>query len=270
VRVAGKDATSEWPESQREWAVNDDVVHFRKDATDVGYASFYTLNPDKNPKEIDFDPLRSKGEDDGRRNRGVYSLEGDVWTVCLPRGTSLTEPPPDGRDRPKELVSTEANGAILVTLNRVKAAPDKPSKDDAPSYEFQPGKCKESLEVRVEGGRTVYVIALGGPGLSSDVTIRLKTGEWPRDVTLRLSKFRPLDTLLVTTDHHEWAGAQGFTGKMKFAFRNAKGDFEDDPSGRTLDGVVEQTKEGLDIRLPPNLLVGSRQVEIFWRIIGGK
>jgi hypothetical protein len=62
----------------------------------------------------------------GPPNRGIYSLEGDVWKICFPHDLNLNQSPPAGRERPKELVSTKANGAILITLKRVSPGRDKP------------------------------------------------------------------------------------------------------------------------------------------------
>jgi hypothetical protein len=274
--IAGKDATVKWPKNMQEWSVGvggelaDAAVDCRTngDGSESGLTAWLKLGSDETPKDIDFTLL-----DFGQPlpNRGVYSLDGDVWQVCLPRGTKLERAPTKVQDRPKRLASTEANGAILITLKRVKAdqdktKADKPRKDDAPSYEFRPGNDKESVEVRVEADRTVYVIT-GGKASGGTIKICLKAGQWPRDVTLRLSKSSFVDTFSVTTDHVYFADTRYFSGsgKMPFVLRNAKGDFDSGgPATGTLNVVIEKTKEGLDFRLPPNLLVGSREVEFFW------
>jgi uncharacterized protein (TIGR03067 family) len=76
-----------------------------KDGTRDETATF-TLMPDQKPPAIDIKPNRP-GE---KTVRGIYRVEGDTLTMCWVR---------EG-DRPKELVSKEGSGAILLVLKRQK------------------------------------------------------------------------------------------------------------------------------------------------------
>src|ERR1700722_12157646 len=144
------------------------------------------------------------------------------------------------------------------------------ARPDEPRYEFKAGKRGESIEVRAEGKHTVF--AISGKGAVGAVTIRLKDGQWPYDIVLRLNKFDNVESFSVTTDRITFGGATGLSGngikafsrKMAFRFPNGKGEFEDGPSAGTLDVVVETGKEGLDFKLPANVFVGAREVKISW------
>jgi len=65
-----------------------------------------TVNPKKNPKTID--NLHESGKQKGKRQYGIYKLEGDKLTVCMtPRGSAE-------RDRPKEFTSKDATCVVFV------------------------------------------------------------------------------------------------------------------------------------------------------------
>ncbi len=71
-----------------------------------------TVNPRKNPKTID--NLHESGEQKGKRQYGIYKLEGDRFTVCItPRGAA------EG-DRPKDF-TTRGTTNIIFVFERVKA-----------------------------------------------------------------------------------------------------------------------------------------------------
>jgi uncharacterized protein (TIGR03067 family) len=101
-----------------EWTVTDSVIEFR--SREWRYAAPYKIDPEKKPKEIDIAPLYPREQaEGGPPNRGIYSLEGDVWKVCFSHDLWLMQSPPRGQERPREIASTGANRAILITLKRV-------------------------------------------------------------------------------------------------------------------------------------------------------
>jgi uncharacterized protein (TIGR03067 family) len=72
-----------------------------------------TLDPRHNPKTID--NLHESGEQKGKRQYGIYKLEGDKFTVCVtPRGS------PEA-DRPKEF-TTKGTTNVVFVFERVKDA----------------------------------------------------------------------------------------------------------------------------------------------------
>jgi RNA polymerase sigma factor (sigma-70 family) len=70
----------------------------------------YKLDPEKNPKTIDF---KLKAEAARERNiEGIYELKGDDLTICIPSGRD--------NPRPTELEVKEGSERSLVVLKRVK------------------------------------------------------------------------------------------------------------------------------------------------------
>jgi uncharacterized protein (TIGR03067 family) len=67
------------------------------------------LDPSEKPKTVDF--VIKEGDDKGKTQHGIYTLEGDNLKFCMAK---------PGKDRPKELSSKEDSGHILVVLKRDK------------------------------------------------------------------------------------------------------------------------------------------------------
>jgi uncharacterized protein (TIGR03067 family) len=70
-----------------------------------------TVNPKKNPKTID--NLHETGDQKGKRQYGIYKLEGDKFTVCM------TPPGSAESDRPKDFTSKDSPNVVFV-FERVK------------------------------------------------------------------------------------------------------------------------------------------------------
>jgi uncharacterized protein (TIGR03067 family) len=70
-----------------------------------------TVNPKKTPKTID--NLHETGPEKGKKQYGIYKLEGDKLTVCITRAGS------DEADRPKEFTSKDSSNVLFV-FERVK------------------------------------------------------------------------------------------------------------------------------------------------------
>lgn len=70
-----------------------------------------TVDPKKNPKTIN--NTHESGNQQGKKQYGIYKLEGDKWTVCMS--------PPDANetDRPKEFNTKDTPNVIFV-FERVK------------------------------------------------------------------------------------------------------------------------------------------------------
>jgi uncharacterized protein (TIGR03067 family) len=70
-----------------------------------------TVNPKKNPKTIE--NLHASGEQKGKRQYGIYKLEGDRFTVCM------TPPGSAEGDRPKDFTTKDSTNVVFV-FERVK------------------------------------------------------------------------------------------------------------------------------------------------------
>jgi uncharacterized protein (TIGR03067 family) len=70
-----------------------------------------TVDPTKKPKTINND--HETGNQKGKKQYGIYKVEGDKWTVCMS--------PPDAAetDRPKDFTTKDSRNVIFV-FERVK------------------------------------------------------------------------------------------------------------------------------------------------------
>ena len=75
------------------------------------YTATMTVNPKKDPKTID--NLHESGAQKGKKQYGVYKLEGDKWTVCM------TRPGVAESDRPKDFKTKDSTGVLFV-FERIK------------------------------------------------------------------------------------------------------------------------------------------------------
>ena len=91
------------------WVVEGDKMTW-SDGRGVEVIETFVVNPDKKPKEIDL--TVTDGDDKGKQNKAIYSLEGDVLTICKPVGY--------GKERPTTFVSTPGSGLRLGIFKRVK------------------------------------------------------------------------------------------------------------------------------------------------------
>jgi uncharacterized protein (TIGR03067 family) len=83
-------------------------IELKKDGK-VAREFSYKLDPTKSPKHIDLIHNEKKLE----TGLGVYKLEGDKLTLCLPAFAK-------NKGRPTELVSKVKSGTLLMVFERVK------------------------------------------------------------------------------------------------------------------------------------------------------
>jgi uncharacterized protein (TIGR03067 family) len=70
-----------------------------------------SVNPQKTPKTIDISHV--SGEQKGKKQYGIYKLDGDKWTVCV------TPPGSAESDRPKDFNTKDTTNVVFV-FERVK------------------------------------------------------------------------------------------------------------------------------------------------------
>ena len=75
------------------------------------YTATITVNPKKDPKTID--NVHASGAQKGKKQYGVYKLEGDKLTVCM------TPPGAAEGDRPKDFTTKDTTNVVFV-FERVK------------------------------------------------------------------------------------------------------------------------------------------------------
>jgi uncharacterized protein (TIGR03067 family) len=76
------------------------------------YQATITVDPKKSPKTID--NLHDTGMQQGKKQYGIYKLEGDKWTVCM------TRPGVAESDRPKNF-DTKGTANVVFVFERQKA-----------------------------------------------------------------------------------------------------------------------------------------------------
>jgi uncharacterized protein (TIGR03067 family) len=131
IEVGGKPAAIGWlakEEANARWVVKDHMIGLQsKEPHYVPLSEAFTVRPNKNPKEIDINPYPHGLFLETDIAKGIYTLDGDVWKVCLAKWPL----DPNDAPRPKEMATAEGAATMLITLRRVKPEQDKP-KEDAP------------------------------------------------------------------------------------------------------------------------------------------
>jgi uncharacterized protein (TIGR03067 family) len=70
------------------------------------YQATITVDPTKSPKTID--NLHESGAQKGKKQYGIYKLEGDTWTVCM------TRPGVAEGDRPNNFTTKDTANVVFV------------------------------------------------------------------------------------------------------------------------------------------------------------
>jgi hypothetical protein len=155
--------------------------------------------------------------------------------------------------------------AIVLTL--ALAAASEPAKPEFQYTDFS--RKEDKVEASFEKDRVVFTVI--SPRGIGGATIKLKAGEWPKEIAIRLTYgdegFKNLENFRMSTARVAASGAIGSSGKVPFTFLDAKGDTEPLESGHeggTLDMKVVKTDKGIELRLPPRMLVGSKTLTLSW------
>jgi hypothetical protein len=145
--------------------------------------------------------------------------------------------------------------------------PDPPK----PEFTFSDFSVKgDTITATLVKDRVVFtVVSTNGIGGG---TINLKAGDWPKEIVILLTYsgdrgFANLEHFLLKTARIRASGSLGASGKVPFSFLDRNGEIEPLESGwegGTLDLKVVKTARGIELRLPPRMLVGSKSLEANW------
>ena len=128
-------------------------------------------------------------------------------------------------------------------------------------------KGHDSATVKLEEQRAVFIVS-SSDGIGR-MEVRLRAGRWPRDVTFRLN-VRNLESLSLITDRFTARGSLQESGRFVFAVKDVPGEVEHhDPQGPsvatgTLNITVVAGLAGMEITLPPNLMIESHELSFAW------
>ncbi len=89
---------------------------FRTVSMGADYEGTFTLDPGASPKTIDM--AFTTGPEKGNTTKGIYKLDGDVWTLCLAT---------TAKTRPTKFATAGGSGLALETLKRSTGDDPKPA-----------------------------------------------------------------------------------------------------------------------------------------------
>jgi hypothetical protein len=150
--------------------------------------------------------------------------------------------------------------AALPVLLMVGIGADS-AKPEFTFHEFK--RAKDSVTVRLAKQQAVFTVK--SPSGIGAVTVKLKSGQWPRDVVVLLAGFRMLEQFTVTTDRLSAECSLKRSGRASFYFRSAqRKPGERRAAAGTLNIRIEKAKEGIRIVLPASMCAGSKQIKLHW------
>ena len=120
------------------------------------YAGTIEIDARATPKA--FDLVFTAGPPTGERNRGIYKLDGDVWTICLATR---------GDDRPKRFATTSDTGHALETLERDASVPKRAKKTGKAAQVVNGPPLGAATEI--EGEWTMVSAVLNGKPLGPEM-----------------------------------------------------------------------------------------------------
>jgi hypothetical protein len=129
------------------------------------------------------------------------------------------------------------------------------------SPKVQKGKDKVTVEVQAE--RAAFTV-VSSDGIGK-FTVALKSGHWPRDVSIIVNR-KGLENFELVTDRIRATGAvtSGTNCWCSFDFRNMQGEVEGRDGAGSLRVSVKGTKDGVEISFPRNLFSDTKQFSFAW------
>lgn len=137
----------------------------------------------------------------------------------------------------------------------------------APTFKIQCRKANDSVTVVEEKERMLLKVN-SEMGIGT-ATIDLKSGEWPATVTFQFRYpdhgFKYLSSFELSNGRMKLSGSVDEADKMPLRIADADGkfDYRAEPAGH-LTLHAEKKDTGIEVTLPANLLIGSKQIQIQW------
>jgi hypothetical protein len=137
----------------------------------------------------------------------------------------------------------------------------------APTFKIQCRKANDSVTVVPEKERMLLKVN-SEMGIGT-ATIELKSGEWPATVTFQFRYpdhgFKYLSSFELSNGRMKLSGSVDEADKMPLRLADAEGkfDYKAEPAGH-LTFHAEKKDTGIEVTLPANLLIGSKQIQLQW------
>ncbi len=139
------------------------------------YDATITVDPRKSPKTID--NLHVSGAQKGKKQYGIYKLEGDRWTVCM------TQPGVEEGARPKDFTTKGSLNVVFVFERSKEKTTDSPSAAHVlPGEKFTPPAEGERHPEQVKAGEAAIDFSLSDP--TGKTTISLSSFQGKKPVVL--------------------------------------------------------------------------------------
>lgn len=155
---------------------------------------------------------------------------------------------------------------ILILASLAFAADDKPI---PPRFDISMKNAADIMETTLTDSTATFTIS-SQTGIGA-ATIKLAEGAWPKTLVFHLryqgdrSGFEALEGFTLSTARLRAEGSLKESGKVPFRFKDAKGQIEKDtPTAGTLDIAMTETEPFLEITLPANLPLGSKELQVEW------
>ncbi len=148
------------------------IVIDKEAFTSIGMGNTYggrvELIPAKGPKA--FDLVFDRGPEKGNRNRGIYKLADDTWTICLSTV---------GTARPRTFTTKPGSGFALEVLRRTPAGPEAPAPAKSRVRANEPAADSQAAgpPTEIDGEWDMTEAVLNGKPLAPDMV------KWCRRIT---------------------------------------------------------------------------------------
>jgi len=91
--------------------IKDQKMIFSAEGSPTSHSLGFRIDPQQNPHAIDIEAVILGGPSEGKTLPGIYKLEGDQLTICLPTK-------PDVKDRPKSFECKKGSGLRLFVVKK--------------------------------------------------------------------------------------------------------------------------------------------------------
>jgi hypothetical protein len=131
-----------------------------------------------------------------------------------------------------------------------------------PAYNITTKRPDDSIVAKSEEGRVTFLVT-SKMGIGAGA-VSIAGGEWPKQIVIKLQKLKGLEGFTLTAGPMQAEGSLRESGKVPYFVQDATGRLDREHAAGTLDIVIEKRDDGIEIKLPKDLLVGKNKFEFQW------